>query len=142
MMKEDKIFNNRYNTGDLEFEQFGKIEPNDIHKPHDGFEDYIAQTIQNDLFKIFQESKFYDEYSKSKKVTRGESAEIYYYFAERLSTSEAITSIEKFINIAEFMSISYEILYEELAPSYKEEILKELDKKYGIFKKKKIHRLF
>jgi hypothetical protein len=141
-MKEDKIFNNRYNTGDLDFEQFGKIEPDDIHKPKDTFEEYIAHKIQQDLYRIFTGADFYEEYSKSKKVPRGEVARIFYYFDERLVTTEAISSIEKFVNIAEFMSMSYDVLYEELAPTYKEKILKELDSKYGIFKKKKIHRLF
>ena len=40
------------------------------------------------------------------------------------------------------MGMTYDVLYDELAPTYKEQILKELDLKYGIFKKKKIHRLF
>ena len=53
-----------------------------------------------------------------------------------------MSAIEKFVNIAEFMSMSYDVLYEELAPTYKEKLLKELDLKYGIFKKKRIHRLF
>lgn len=141
-MKEDKIFNNRYNTGDLEFEQFGKIEVNDIHRPKDAFDEYIAQKIQNELYQIFTSAHFYEEYSKSKKVPRSEVAEIYYYFDQRLGDSEAISAIEKFINIAEFMSMTYDVLYDELAPTYKEQILKELDLKYGIFKKKKIHRLF
>ena len=141
-MKEDKIFNNRYNTGDLDFEQFGKIEVDDIHRPKDSFEEYIAQQIQSDLYQIFVGSYFYEEYVKSKKVPRSEIASIYYYFDERLSSSEAMTAIEKFVNIAEFMSMSYDTLYEELAPTYKEKLLKELDLKYGIFKRKRIHRLF
>ena len=141
-MKEDKIFNNRYNTGDLDFEQFGKIEPDDIHRPKDSFDEYIANKIQQDLYNIFVGAHFYEEYSKSKKVPRSEVAPIYYYFDERLVKSEAMSAIEKFVNIAEFMSMSYDVLYEELAPTYKEKLLKELDLKYGIFKKKRIHRLF
>ena len=86
-MKEDKIFNNRYNTGDLEFEQFGKIEVNDIHRPKDAFDEYIAQKTQNELYEIFVGAHFYEEYSKSKKVPRSEVAAIYYYFDERLGNS-------------------------------------------------------
>lgn len=141
-MKEDKIFNNRYNTGDLDFEQFGKITVEDIHRPRDTFEEYISQRVQQSLYDIFKAAIFYEEYSKNKKVPRSEVAQIYYYFDERLIGSELISSIEKFINIAEFMGISYEMLYEELSPVHKESLLKELDQKYGIFKKKKIHRLF
>jgi hypothetical protein len=141
-MKEDKIFNNRYNTGDLDFEQFGKIEINEIHRPSDAFEEYVADRIQQDLYKIFKSAEFYEEYSKNKKVPRTDIAKIYYFFDDRLASSEAISAIEKFINIAEFMSLSYEVLYEELAPVYKERLLKELDSKYAIFKRKRIHRLF
>lgn len=141
-MKEDKIFNNRYNTGDLDFEQFGKIEVNDLHRPSDAFEEYVADRIQQDLYKIFKSAEFYEEYSKNKKVPRTDIAKIYYFFDDRLASSEAISAIEKFINIAEFMSLSYEVLYEELAPVYKEKLLKELDSKYAIFKRKRIHRLF
>lgn len=141
-MKEDKIFNNRYNTGDMDFEQFGKIEVDDIHRPKDSFDEYIANNIQQDLYNIFIGAHFYEEYRKSKKVPRNEVAHIYYYFEERLVKSEAMTAIDKFANIAEFMGMSYNVLYEELAPTYKEMILKELDHKYSIFKKKSIHRLF
>lgn len=141
-MKEDKIFNNRYNTGEYDFERFGKIEIIDILRPRDVFDEYIEQKVQEDLFNIFQDAPFYETYSKSKKVSRSDSAEIFYYFESRLKSSELVSCIDKFICIADFMSISYEVLYEELAPTYKELILKELDAKYAIFKKRKIHRLF
>lgn len=141
-MKEDKIFNNRYNTGEYDFEKFGKIEIIDILRPRDVFDEYIEQKIQEDLFVIFQGAPFYETYSKSKKVSRSDSAEIFYYFESRLKSSEVVSYIDKFICIADFMSISYDVLYEELAPVHKELVLKELDAKYAIFKKRKIHRLF
>ena len=141
-MKEDKIFNNRYNTGEMEFEQFGKIEVNEIHRPSDSFEEYIEAKMQKDLYEIFLGSDFFEEYSKNKKVPRSEVSKIYYYFEERLTSNGTTSMIEKFVNIAEFMSISYEMLYQEIAPSYKEGLLRELDQKYEIFKNKKIHRLF
>ena len=53
-----------------------------------------------------------------------------------------MAAVEKFVAVAEFMSISYDLLYEELAPTYKEALLKELDGKYDIFRKKNIKRLF
>ena len=52
-MKEDKIFNNRYNTGEYDFERFGKIEIIEILRPRDVFDEYIEQKIQEDLFNIF-----------------------------------------------------------------------------------------
>jgi hypothetical protein len=141
-MKEDKIFNNKYNTGEVEFEAFGKIEVNEVHRPKDAFDEYIESKMQKDLYEIFVKSDFYEEYSKVKKVPRGDTARVFYYFVDRLVVDGTSSAIEKFVNIAEFMSMSYEVLYEEISPSHKEEILRELDQKYAIFKRRKIHRLF
>lgn len=142
-MKEDKIFNNKFNSGEVEYEVFGKINVNsDFATSSDMFEDYNEKQIQKDIYTIFKESKYYEEYSKNKKVPKSEIANLYYYFDERIPETNEVTIIEKFINVAEFMSISYDDLYRELGPSYKEKIIKELDNKYGIFKKRKIKRLF
>lgn len=142
-MKEDKIFNNKFNSGEVEYEVFGKININsDFATSDDMFEDYNEKQIQKDIYTIFKESKYYEEYSKNKKVPKSEIANLYYYFDERIPETNEVTIIEKFINVAEFMSISYDDLYRELGPSYKEKIIKELDNKYGIFKKRKIKRLF
>jgi hypothetical protein len=142
-MKDDKIFNNRYNTGEIEFEQFGKIQPHESQKLHqDEYEESTERELQDTLYGIFIESSYYEAYSKNKKVARSDAAGIYYYFVERLPKTAEITAVSKFVNIAEFMSIPYEVLYEEIGPVYKEEILRELDGKYNIFSRRKIKRLF
>lgn len=141
-MKEDKIFNNRYNTGDIEYEVFGKIQVHEKFLPRDVFEEYANTKLQDELYEIFVKAEFYEEYSKNKKVVRSDVSRVYYYFDDNLQNTKAISPIEKFISIAEFMSIPYEQLYEELAPSYKEALLRELDRKYKIFSKRKIKRLF
>ena len=139
-MKEDKIFNNRYNTGDIEYETFGAIKVHDKYVPRDTFEEYTDNRLQEDLYEIFQASDFYEDYSKNKKVVRSDVARIYYYFDDNLKNSKGMAAVEKFVAVAEFMSISYDLLYEELAPTYKEALLKELDGKYDIFRKKNIKR--
>jgi len=141
-MKDDKIFNNRFNSGEVEYEVFGKISMLNDFSTADAFDEYNEQKIQKDIYEIFVVSKYYEEYIKNKKVPKSEVAEIYYYFDDRLPETEEVTAVEKFINIAEFMSISYEVLYQELGPVYKEKLLRELDKKYQVFSKKKIKRLF
>jgi hypothetical protein len=140
--KEDKIFNNRYNTGDIEYEVFKKIQIHDKFTPRDTLEEYSEQQMQEDLYDIFRNSQYFEEYSANKKFSRSEVAIIYYYFDERLPSTKDIPAVEKFIAIAEFMSVPYEALYEELGPVYKEALLKELDNKYKIFKRKNIKRLF
>ena len=142
MMKDDKIFNNKFNSGDLEYEVFGKINIVAEFTSPDAFDESNESKMQQDIYEIFVASKYYDEYHKPKKVPRGEVAEIFYYFDSRLPESAEITAIDKFISIADFMTIAYEVLYQELAPTYKETLLRELDGKYAIFTKHKIKRLF
>jgi hypothetical protein len=142
MMKEDKIFNNKFNSGDLEYEVFGKINIMEDFTSPDAFDEYNENKMQHDIYNIFISSRYYDEYHKPKKVPRSEVAEIFYYFESRLPESSEITSVDKFICVADFMNISYDVLYQELAPVYKEKLLRELDHKYAIFTKRKIKRLF
>jgi hypothetical protein len=52
-MKEDKIFNNRYNTGEIEYEVFGKIQVHDKFLPKDVFEEYTNTKLQDELYEIF-----------------------------------------------------------------------------------------
>ena len=141
-MKEDKIFNNRFNTGDITYEVFGKIKVHDRFIPRDFYDEYDDNDLEAELYKIFLLAPFYEEYVKLKKIARSDVSKIYYYFDENIKNSEKIPAIEKFVGIAEFMGIPYELLYEELGPVFKEEILKELDSKYKIFSKKNIKRLF
>jgi len=141
-MKEDKIFNNKFNTGEVEYEIFGKISVKSEFISRDAHDEFVENQLQEDIYQIFLTSIYYEEFSKSKKVSKSEAANIYYYFEERLPDNADISAIDKFINIAEFMSIPYEVLYNELAPVHKERILRELDNKYHIFSKRKIKRLF
>lgn len=141
-MKEDKIFNNKFNTGEIEYEVFGKISLKGSNSDGDSYEEYNEKKLQEEIYDIFINSKYYEEYIKNKKVPKSEVSEIYYYFDDRIPQTDEVTAVEKFINIAEFMSISYEVLYQELAPVYKEKLLRELDNKYDIFTKRKIKRLF
>jgi len=141
-MKEDKIFNNKFNSGEVEYEAFGKLNIKSEFTSGDLYDEYNESKIQQDIYKIFTESKYYEEYSKSKKVPKSEIADMFYYFDERIPETGEVTIVEKFINVAEFMSMSYDDLYKSLGPSYQEKILRELDNKYGIFKKRKIKRLF
>jgi len=141
-MKEDKIFNNKFNSGEVEYEVFGKISVKSEFATRDAHDEFIENQLQEEIYDIFIASSYYDEFSKSKKVSKSEAASIFYYFEERLPNTADISTLDKFINIAEFMSIPYEVLYNELAPVYKEKLLRELDNKYHIFSKRKIKRLF
>lgn len=142
-MKEDKIFNNRFNTGEMDFDLFGAIvKINASTNDDDNVEYYSSQEFQKTLYNIFQNSPYFLEYSKFKKVPKNETAEIYYYFEEHIPYTKDLSKIDLFIHIADFMSMEYHILYNELGAPSKELLLKELDHKYSIFKKRNIKRLF
>jgi hypothetical protein len=140
-MKEDKIFNNKFNTGEIEYEAFPRIRI-DTPENMDILEEYTAMEIQKELLEIFQEAPFYEAYVKSRKIPKGESCNIFYHFESMLEKRKDLTLIEKFILVADFMEMSYETLYKEISVKHKEVILKEMDDSYGIFKKRNIHRLF
>lgn len=147
-IKIDKIFNNKYNTGEIEFKHFGafSIDGNWLNDQQKGFSDdqekFENVLLQENIYKIFNESELRKKYPKNKKVKKDDVLKIFNFFIERLDEPERYSYTEKFIEIANFMNINFKILYNSLSTSYKEQILKELNNKYNIFKKKNIHRLF
>lgn len=143
-MKEDKIFNNRYNVGEIEYEVFGEIKALEQSSATDGYESYLESKVQEELYQIFLASPYYVEPGSGKiaKIARSEVSAIYYYFEDRMTEQDEVTPVEKFTRIAEFMCIPYEVLYQEVSPAHKERLLRELDSKYHVFTKNKIKRLF
>lgn len=139
-MKEDKIFNNSFNRGDIDYELFGEIKLLE-ETTGDLYQEYIDNKLQERLYEIYQNSPYSSDIDKTKKTSKSLLAEIYYYFDERLDDGD-MTAVEKFIAIVEFMCAPYDTLFEEIAPAYQDRIIRELDNKYKIFAKKNIKRLF
>jgi hypothetical protein len=140
-MKEDKIFNNRYNTGDIDYVPFPKMRI-DTPDNFDVVEEYNSHEMQVHLLEIFKGAPFFDQYTANRKISKGESCKVFYYFEEELTKTKDLRLMEKFILVADFMEMSYEVLYKEISVKHKEILLKDMDEEYGIFKKKNIHRLF
>jgi hypothetical protein len=141
MAKEDKIFNNRYNTGEIDYEPFPKMRI-DTPENFDVLDEYTAHELQKHLLEIFQKAPFFESYTNNRKIPKGESCKIFYYFEDELAKTREMRLMEKFIAVADFMEIGYEVLYKEISIKHKETLLKEMDDEYGIFKKRNIHRLF
>ncbi len=141
MAKEDKIFNNRYNTGEIDYEPFPKMRI-DTPENFDVLEEYTSHELQKQLLDIFQKAPFFESYTSNRKIPKGESCKIFYYFEDELTKAREMRLMEKFIAVADFMEMSYEVLYKEISIKHKETLLKEMDDEYGIFKKRNIHRLF
>jgi len=149
-MREDKILNNSYNTGDIDYEAFTapmKIDDRVSSLYDDQLSDNLIDVrtekkLDEDLYKLFQISPFYQKYKNPKRVDKGDMSKMYYYFKEELVKSKSYSSMQIFISFAEFFQINYDQLYAEIGVLDKESLLKELSEKGKIKNKIKTRKLF
>lgn len=149
-MKEDKILNNSFNSGELNYQEFTRPIKLD-NRVSGNYEDQLGDIIEhrtmdmlnNMIYDIFKDSEFYEKYKNPKRVDKNDMIKMYYFFKEELSKSDKkFSSMEIFIGFAEFFQINYDQLYNEIRVSDKENLLKELNEKYGLKHKIKTKRLF
>jgi len=149
-LKEDKIINNSYNQGEQLYEDFGstmKIHDSVFNLYEDQLSDNIAerrnlQLLDNEFYEVFQQSPYYEKYKKLKRADAGDRIKMYYYFKEHLEKNKNYTNMEIFIAFAEFFQVNYDQLYSEVGVLDKENLLKELNQKYGLTHRLKTKRLF
>lgn len=146
--KDDKIFGNDYNTGNIEFEFFSTIKVKDEFSSttskeftDNSYSNWEKEQLREDLYRIFEEASFRDKYAKIKKVPKNEMVKIYYYFSDKL-TKEKYSTVQVFTEIAEFMKMNYKDMFHQLLPVDKQNIVKELGEEYNIAALKKQKRLF
>lgn len=148
--REDKIINNSYNTGELDFEilsQEIKIHPRVEHKYDEFSSENIIElrtynSLRDEIYNMFQKSPYYEKYKELKKVDKKDMRELYYYFKSKLAKENKYTTMEMFISIAEFFQINYKYLYNEIGVLDKENILKELNEKYNLNNRIESKKLF
>ena len=149
-MKEDKIINNSYNTGEIEYEVFSatiKIDDRVSHLYEDQysenmFEIRTIKTLNEKIYKLFLESPFYEKYKNPKRVDKGDMVKMYYYFKEILVKAKSFSNAQIFMGFAEFFQINYDQLYNEIGVLDKEGLLRELNDHKGMKSKRKTKRLF
>jgi hypothetical protein len=139
-MKTDKIFNNTWNDWDNEFQSFGPVNQSNFIDTTDIIEDLESNEIESEIDIIFKASPYYEQYTNKIKISKIEFLGMFLYFEDKIN--KTITSTQLFIFFAEYMNIDYTQLYNQLDAVHKEKILKELDDKLGILKKKNIKALF
>ena len=149
-MQEDKIINNSYNTGALDFQGFvGQMKVH--HSVVDLYQDQLSddlveyrtlKMLEEELYEMFIKSQYYNKYKKIKRVDKNELVQMFYYFKEKLAISCKFSNMEIFIGIAEFFQINYEQLYQSISVLDKEALLRELSEKYGLSDKIKCKKLF
>lgn len=149
-MKEDKILNNSYNTGEINHENLSKdikVDPRIEHK----YDEYSTENmielrtkkfLNEKIYDIFMKSPYYKKYSGNKKIDKKDMNELYYYFKSRLLKLKSFTTMEMFIGIAEFFQINYKYFYNEIGVLDREEILKELNEKYNLQNRLESKKLF
>ncbi|NMC59099.1 MAG: hypothetical protein GYA51_06920 [Candidatus Methanofastidiosa archaeon] len=149
-MKDDKIINNSYNSGDIEYENF--TQP---MKVDDRVSDLYSDTISDNMveertnkvldekiYELFEQSPFYEKYKNPKRVDKNDLVKMYYYFKERLLKEKTFSSTQIFIGFAEFFQINYDQLYSEVGVLDKEGLLRELNEKFNLNRKIKTKKLF
>jgi hypothetical protein len=147
-LNNDKIFGNAFNSGDTEFEVFGKLKIHGDYNVFDSeftdnsYESYEKSELQKEIYAIFIEAPFYEKYSRIKQVPKNDMAKIYYYFADPIRKKNRFTIIDIFIEISNFMNLNFKDMFHNLLPLDKQLIIQELDNIYGILKKRKIKKLF
>lgn len=149
-MTEDKIINNSFNSGELQYREFSqtiKIDSQVSDLYEDQFGDLVEyrtmQILNEVIYDIFKESEFYKKYKKPKRVDKSDMIKMYYFFKNKIKENEKkFTHMEVFIGFAEFFQISYDQLYSEIRVLDKENVLKELNEKYGLGNRIKTKRLF
>lgn len=150
MKKIDKIINNSFNSGDLNYEEFSGI-----MKVHDSvfslYEDQLGDNIieirtlkmlDNELYAIFEKSPYFEKYKKPKRADGNDRIKMYYYFKGELLKQKKYSNMEIFIAFAEFFQVNYDQLYNEVSVLDKENLLRELSSKYGLSAKIKTKKLF
>jgi len=147
---EDKIINNSYNTGEIEYESFiGTIKIDDRMSSfyEDQFSDNmteirIIKDLNETIYQIFEESPYFEKYKTPRRVDKADIIKMYYYFKNLLIKKNIYSASQIFIGFAEFFQVNYDLLYNEVGISDKETLLKELHNHNGIKIITKTKKLF
>lgn len=144
--KEDKIFGNSFNMGNIEIDNFNEIKietsyaRSHLGNCYDTEEYNLRKDLIEEVMVAFKASQW-GEMPLTKKFSKDLMPYIFIDIYKNVE-KPGRTAVDIFIGIAEFMDVSYERMYEITPMKIKEQILKELDDSYKILSKRKLNRLF
>jgi len=97
---------------------------------------YTNRALREKMFDLYQNSDYYKKYKQDpRKVDRGDTQDIYYYFKDRLSESGEYTIVQIFCTIAEFFDFNYKTLYQDVITlEDKVKLMDALKDMYGLEK--------
>jgi hypothetical protein len=143
--KTDKIFDNKFNETQPEFDSHISFKPE--NEETGDLEDQVHyQMLFSDVDKIIRESKKFahlielDSDGKVQKLTKVQMNELYVYVINNLSIQ--YRKMEVFDIITDYFDIFPAKFYNALSNVFKDELLEELNRAKNIYVKKKISRLF
>jgi hypothetical protein len=146
-LSHDKIFGNDYNLGNLDFEEYNlpKVDTfyaeDNLRECYDSYEYNRKKELEAKVDTYFIESEPGQVLGNKKKLPKQVLPQVYIAIREKFTNND-YTGSEIFITIAEYFGINYEVLYENIPSIYREELVRELDDKYGVLKKRGVKRLF
>lgn len=144
--KQDKIIDNNYNSGNIEFNPNSRLEIDDMYS-NDNLDDvynseqyYEKKAIMELMYTTYQSNIDTSEYD-NKKFTKSSIPNIYTLLFDVITAEHYLSSVQKFCYIAEFIDVSYRKIWESIEIKYKEEILVELKKTNDVFTKYGQHNI-
>jgi len=142
---EDKIFNNTYGEQELSSENITfKLSPRyetnddpDEKMHYDLLFEKIDNLIKGSEFEHLNEVT---EDGIAKKLNKVQINKVFFYIIEHIGSD--YTRIDLFSVISDYFDVFPNKFYNSLSNKFKDELIKELDDKYDILKKRKINKLF
>jgi hypothetical protein len=108
---------------------------------YDSSEYHAKMDIMERIDNFFPDTDAGKIIGMKKKIPKQMLSKIYLTIKEIFKRGE-LTEVEYFIAVADYFGISYEVLYENIPAVYKESLVRELDNKFSILKKRGVRNLF
>jgi len=141
----DKIFGNSYGSKEVSTEKINFTIAPSYENDLDADESIHQNLLINKVDSLIRGSEF-EHLNKvtpagiSKKLNKVQINKVYFYIVSKLG--DDYSRIDLFGVISDYFDILPKKFYSSLSNKFKDELIKELDDKYGILKKKKINKLF
>lgn len=143
----DKVFDNSYNTGDLDNFSTEPIVLNENYKRTFLKQEYDSDTmhrltiLSEELYSFIQGSRFEPVLSNIK-ILKNIIPEILEYILPFLEEKTDYSFAEKFYVVCELIDVKESLIYNQLPTSYKDQALKEINEYSNVENKQKNNRLF
>lgn len=143
----DKILNNAYNRGDIEYDAYKEIKIESDYLANNLGDNYSSEDyhrkmkLDETLYNILSGSEKWKIFLE-KKALKSNLGDLYNFLITEFQEHKEYTKCEFFYSTIDLLDVSYESLYNSLYIIHKSQILEELNKEKNIFMKKKFNPLF